>query len=75
MIILPLIQVLPVSIDGHPGKDLEPCKAAPLFCLPARSIAQRIFEHVLPRRRTPPPSLREVVPTLVIFLSCSSRNK
>ena len=42
------------------------------FCLPMRSIAQRIFEHVLPCRRTPLLFLREVSAILVIFC-CSSR--
>ena len=55
----PLIQVLLVWIDDHPSTDLKLCEAAPLFCVPTRSIAQRIFEHVLPCRRTTPPSLRE----------------
>ena len=52
VIILPLIQVLHVWIDDHSSKDLTLCKAASLFCFPARSIAQRIFKHVLPCCRT-----------------------
>ena len=67
VIILPMIQVLPVWIDRQPGKDLKLCVTAPLFCLPARSVAQRIFEHVLPCRRTMLLFLREAVLTPVIF--------
>ena len=38
-----------------------------LFCSPVRNIAQRIFEHVLPCRRTVRLSVREVSPILVTF--------
>ena len=65
--ILRLIQVVPVWIDDHPGKDLKLCKTAPLFCLRIHSISQRIFEHVLPCHKTMQPSLREAFPALVIF--------
>ena len=43
------------------------CTAALSVCVPIRSISQRIFEHVLPCRKTTQPSLREVFPTLVVF--------
>ena len=55
-----LIQVLPARFDGHLNKDAKLFKVAPLSCLPARSIAQRIFEQVLPWRRTTPLHAREV---------------
>ena len=51
-IILQLIQALPFWIGDNPSRDLKLCRAAPLFCLPTRSISQRIFEHVLPCRGT-----------------------
>ena len=57
LVILRQIQVLLVWIDDHPSKDLQLCNAAPLLCLPARSIPPRIFAHVLPCRRTTRPSL------------------
>ena len=50
--ILQLIRVLPAWIDGHPSKDLKLCNVAPPSCLPVHSFAQRIFEHVLPCRKT-----------------------
>ena len=61
--ILRLIQVLPVWIDDHPGKGLKLCTMAPLSCYPIRSIAQRIFEHVPPCRRTTLLFVREVFAT------------
>ena len=63
-LVLQSIQDLPNWIDDHPSKLYF---TAPLSCLPVHSIAQRIFEHVPPCRRTTRPSLREVSPTLVIF--------
>ena len=50
--ILQSIRVPLAWIDDHPNRDFKLCLTAPLSCLPARSIAQRIFEHVLPCRRT-----------------------
>ena len=44
------------------------CTVAHFSCLPMHSIAQRIFEHVLPCRRTTPQFAREVFPISVIFL-------
>ena len=67
VIILQLIKVLPAWIDGHPGKDLKLCSTAPLSCLPARSIVERIFEHVLPCRTTTLLFLRKASPTPIIF--------
>ena len=61
------IQVPPAWIDDHPSKGFRLCTVAPLSCLPARSIAQRIFEHVLPCHGTTRQFAREVVPTLVAF--------
>ena len=43
-----LIPVPPFWTDGRPSKDEKLCKVAPHSCLPIHSIAQRIFEHVLP---------------------------
>ena len=51
-ITLQLIQALPFWVGDNPSRDLKLCRAAPLFCLPTRSISQRIFEHVLPCRGT-----------------------
>ena len=65
--ILQLIRVLPAWIDDHPGKDLKLCKVAPLSCLLVQSIARRIFEHVLPCRRTTLQLSREAFPILIIF--------
>ena len=65
--ILQMIQFLPVWIDDHPSKDSKLYFVAPLSYLPARNIVQRTFEHVLPCRRTMPPSLHEAFPTLVNF--------
>ena len=72
-IVLQLIQVLPVWIHDHPSNDLKLWITVPHSCLQIHSIAQHIFEHVLPSRGTRPSSLREAFPTLVVF-SCSSRN-
>ena len=64
--ILPLIHV-PISCNGeHPSKDLRLCVTALSFCSPSRNIFHRIFEHVLPCRKTTQPSLSEVIPTLLI---------
>ena len=46
------LPILPFKFRDRPSKDLELCKAAPLSCLPVLSIAQCIFEHVLPCRGT-----------------------
>ena len=66
--ILPRISVLLLWSGGHPSKDLRLRQVTLSFCLPARNLSQRIFEHVLPCRRISQPSLREAFPTLVIFL-------
>ena len=58
VIILRQVRILTVWTDVHPSKDLIFWKTASLSCLPIHNIAQRIFEHVLPSRRTKPPSLR-----------------
>ena len=58
--ILQLIQAPPSWIDDHASKDLRLCITVLSFCSPVRNISQRIFEHVLPCRRTTQPSLREV---------------
>ena len=56
-IILPLIQAPSFFIDDHPHKDLKVSAAALSFCSPVGGIFQRMFEHVLPYRRTMQPSL------------------
>ena len=48
-------------------QGFETLHSCSVFCLPARSIIPRIFEHVLPCRKTTQPSLREALSTLVIF--------
>ena len=65
--VLQQIRALPARMGDHPGKGLGLCTVAPLSCSPIHSVAQRIFEHVLPCRGTAHPSLREVCLTLVIF--------
>ena len=45
-------EIPPAWIGDHPSKDLKLCITAPLSCLPVHNIAQHIFEHVLPCRRT-----------------------
>ena len=52
LMILQLIQVPPSWIDDHPSKGLKLYTAALSFFLPARSLSQCIFEHVLPWRKT-----------------------
>ena len=39
--------------DDHPSEDLKLCTVAPVLCLPVRSIAQRISEHVIAREVLP----------------------
>ena len=52
----------------HPNKGLTfCCKVAPLSCFPVHSIAQRIFEHVLPCRTTTLLFLFEIFPIRAIF--------
>ena len=60
--ILQLIQVPLLQIDGHPCMVLRLCITALSFGSPVRNISQRIFEHVLPYRRTTQTSLREFFP-------------
>ena len=57
-----LLEVVPIQAKGWDFVQL-----LYLFILPSRNISQRIFEHVLPYRRTTQPSLREVSPTLVLL--------
>ena len=67
----PRTHVLSEQIDGCSfaprtrfwSKSLELCKVAPLSCLPIHRIAQRIFDHVLPCRKTTLQFVREAFPT------------
>ena len=47
--------------------ELRLCRVALSICSPIRIIFQRMFEHVLPYRRTAQLSSREVFTTLVTF--------
>ena len=58
IILLTILQLIQVVV--HPSKDLELCMIALCFCSPVRNTVPRIFEHVLPCRRTTRRSLREV---------------
>ena len=53
--------------------DLNICRAVPPFYLPIRSISQRIFEHVLPYRRTTQTSFAWSFSHPGNFFSCSSK--
>ena len=58
--------VLPFWFGDRPNKDWKPWKVAPFSCLPIRNNVLRIFEHVLPCRRTTLKFLSVVCPIPVI---------
>ena len=67
-------QVLPFWFGDHPNKDEKRCIVALSFCLPVRNTVPRIFEHVLPCRKTTLKFFARGLSHPGNFLGCSSRN-